>query len=65
MNDKTIIAGALAAAVTIAAFAIGLYFHFSTKIIDHPIEQIAEKVLAQKGIDVDFSKNKKQLEKST
>ena len=61
MNDKTIIAGALAAAVTVAALATGLYFQFFTKSVDHPIEQVAEQVLAQEGIDIDFSKDKKAI----
>lgn len=44
------------------AFAVGLGFKFGTKTVDHPVEQIAETVLKQNGIDVDFSKDKKNTD---
>ena len=49
----------LSLSATVIAVTVGLYFQFFTKEIDSPIEQIAEQVLAEKGIDVDFSKDKK------
>ena len=46
------------------AFAIGLAFKFGTKFIDHPVEQAAETVLKQHGIDVDFSDEKKNTDQN-
>lgn len=46
--------------VLLGAFGLGLYFAHFTHFIDHPIEQIAEDVLDDYGIDVDFSEDKKK-----
>ena len=40
-------------------FAVGGYFYFKSDAIDSPAEQIAESVLHDEGIDIDFSKAKK------
>jgi len=41
------------------ALAVGFIFKLATKHIDHPLEQVSEKILADHGIDIDFSKDKK------
>ena len=43
------------------AMIVGLAFEKMTTIIDHPVEQASEKLLASHGIDVDFSSDKKKL----
>lgn len=43
-----------------AAFAAGLWFKHYSDEIDSPIEQVAENILDTQGIDVDFSKEKKE-----
>ena len=55
MKIKYIISALLIA----GCFAVGMFFKYYSKIIDSPIEQIAEAVLKQQGIDVDFSEDKK------
>lgn len=47
-----------ALAIIAGALFIGLLFQKGTKVINHPVEQAAEKVLAQHGIDIDFSAEK-------
>ncbi len=44
----------------IVCLGVGGYFALRTKLIDHPIEQGAEAVLKAEGIDIDFSKQKKE-----
>ena len=55
MKIKYIISALLIA----GCFAVGMFFKYYSNIIDSPIEQIAETVLKQQGIDVDFSEDKK------
>ena len=55
MKIKYIISALLIA----GCFAVGIFFKYYSNIIDSPIEQIAETVLKQQGIDVDFSEDKK------
>jgi protein-tyrosine-phosphatase len=38
---------------------VGFIFKKATDHVDHPIEQAAEQVLSEHGIDIDFSKDKK------
>ncbi len=45
--------------IIVVCCAVGAYFYFGSDAIDSPAEQIAEEVLHQEGIDVDFSKSKK------
>lgn len=59
MKIKYIISALLIA----GCFAVGMFFKYYSKIIDSPIEQIAETVLKQQGIDVDFSEDKKNTNK--
>lgn len=47
--------------VVVVAFIVGLFFEKATKIIDSPAEQMAEIVLANHGINIDFSKSKKNI----
>ena len=46
-------------AIIVICFAIGGYFMFASSAIDSPAEQIAESVLHDEGIDIDFSESKK------
>ncbi len=55
MKNKLIISFVLIA----AASSVGLYFQFFSKSIDSPIEQAAEQLLKENGIDIDFSESKK------
>ena len=57
MKIKYIISALLIA----GCFAVGIFFKYYSNIIDSPIEQIAETVLKQQGIDVDFSEDKKNI----
>lgn len=45
--------------VVMVAMAVGLYYEYFSTTVDGPVEQFAERVLKDNGIDVDFSKNKK------
>lgn len=54
----------VAIAVIAICFAVGGYFYFKSDAIDSPAEQIAESVLHDEGIDIDFSKAKKDRLKS-
>jgi hypothetical protein len=45
--------------IIVACFAVGGYFMFVSPAIDSPVEQIAESVLHDEGIDIDFSEAKK------
>lgn len=49
----------LAVALIAGAFGVGLFFKHATDHVDHPVEQVAENILEDAGIDVDFSKDKK------
>ena len=49
----------ISALLIAGCFAVGIFFKYYSNIIDSPIEQIAETVLKQQGIDVDFSEDKK------
>jgi hypothetical protein len=49
----------IAIAIIAVCFAVGGYFYFKSDAIDSPIEQAAEEVLHSEGIDIDFSKAKK------
>jgi len=46
-------------AIIAGALGVGFIFQKATNHIDHPIEQVAEQALAEHGIDIDFSKDKK------
>jgi hypothetical protein len=59
LRKQSGVATLLALALTAGAFAVGLYFKYFTDHVDHPAEQAAEQVLDANGIDVDFSKDKK------
>lgn len=50
----------LALVLIVSAFGIGIFFEKKSKAIDHPAEQLAEKVLKEQGINIDFSKSKKE-----
>jgi hypothetical protein len=50
----------ISAIVIGAATGVGLYYQFFSKTIDSPVEQVAEQVLRDNGIDVDFSASKKE-----
>jgi len=45
------------------SFIVGVYFKYFTNYKDHPIEEFVENILALNGIEVDFSKNKKEKNK--
>lgn len=49
----------VAIAIIVACFAIGGYFMFFSSDIDSPVEQIAEEVLHEEGVNIDFSEAKK------
>ena len=51
--------------VIVLCFAVGGYFYFKSDAIDSPAEQIAESVLHDEGIDIDFSKAKKAARDSS
>jgi len=46
--------------VIVVALGIGLYFQHLSDAIDSPLEQTSEAILKKNGIDVDFSKDKKE-----
>lgn len=50
----------IALVAIIGAFSVGLYFEHFTHHVDHPVEQAAEDILDDYGVDVDFSKDKKE-----
>lgn len=50
----------LALALIAGAFGIGIYFEKFTNHVDHPVEQAAEDILDDYGIDIDFSEDKKK-----
>ena len=50
---------AVSVAIIAVCFLAGGYFMFKSDAIDSPIEQAAEEVLHEEGIDIDFSKAKK------
>ena len=60
MNKQKGMAALLVLALLAGAFGVGFVFKKATSHVDHPIEQAAEHVLAQHGIDVDFSEDKKK-----
>lgn len=49
--------------IIVACMSVGGYFYFKSQAIDHPVEQIAEEVLDGYGLDLDFSKQKKDAKK--
>jgi hypothetical protein len=51
--------------IIVACCAVGAYFYFGSDAIDSPAEQIAEEVLHDEGIDIDFSKAKKAARDSS
>jgi hypothetical protein len=53
----------IALVAIVGAFGVGLYFEHFRHDIDNPIEQAAEDVLDDYGIDIDFSKDKKEKDK--
>ena len=55
MKNQKGFAPLIALAVIAGAFAIGFVFQKATKIINHPLEQASEQVLASHGIEIDFS----------
>ena len=59
MKNQKGFAGIATLVFIVAALSVGLYFQFGTKHVDSAGEQIAEKVLAHHGIEIDFSENKK------
>ncbi len=52
-------------AIIVLCFAVGGYFMFVSPAIDSPVEQIAESVLHDEGIDIDFSESKKAARDSS
>lgn len=50
----------IALVAIVASFGIGIYFEHFRHDIDHPVEQVAENVLENYGVDIDFSKDKKE-----
>lgn len=50
----------LALVLVAGAFGVGMWFKHFTSHVDHPVEQAAEDVLDDFGVDVDFSKDKKE-----
>lgn len=54
------IATIIALVAIVGAFGVGLYFEHFRHDIDNPVEQVAEEVLDDFGIDIDFSKDKKE-----
>ena len=50
----------IALIVIVASFGVGIYYEHFTKQIDSPAEQVAEDVLDDFGVDIDFSKDKKE-----
>ena len=52
-------------AIIAVCFSVGGYFYFKSDAIDSPAEQIAESVLHDEGIDIDFSKAKKAARDSS
>lgn len=53
----------IALVAIVGAFGVGIYFEHFRHDIDHPVEQAAEEVLDDFGIDIDFSKEKKEKAK--
>jgi len=51
--------------IIVICCAVGGYFYFGSDAIDAPAEQIAESVLHDEGIDIDFSKAKKAARDSS
>ena len=49
----------IALVIIVACFAVGTVYMVKSKQIDAPAEQAAEAILKAKGIDVDFSSEKK------
>lgn len=47
--------------IVVACMGIGLFYQYGTQDVDSPVEQLAEVILDSKGIDIDFSKDKKAL----
>ncbi len=47
----------------VVSFGVGVYYQYCTNIIDSPAEQAAEEILEDYGIDIDFSKDKKDQSK--
>jgi len=60
MNNKKGFATILALVLIVSAFGVGIFFEHKTHVIDSHFEQVAEKVLEHHGIDIDFSKDKKE-----
>lgn len=58
MKNQKGFAPLVALAVIVGALAIGVIFQKATKTINHPVEQAAERVLSEHGIDIDFSADK-------
>lgn len=59
MKSQKGMAPLIVLAIIAGAFGIGFAIQKTSKAIDAPLEQAAEQVLASHGIDVDFSKDKK------
>lgn len=57
------IATLAAIAIILGAFGVGAVFEHFVEAKDHPVEQAAEDVLDDYGIDYDFSKDKKADDK--
>lgn len=53
------IAVVLAGGLVMLAVGVGLWFQHKTDQVDSPLEQVAEGLLEQHGIEVDFSADKK------
>lgn len=52
-------AKAIVTAVAAFALCVGMYYKFASQVIDSPMEQVAEGVLYNYGVDIDFSEDKK------
>lgn len=60
MNKSNGFATTIILLITVVALGVGLYFEHFSDAIDSPLEQTSEAILKKNGIDVDFSKDKKE-----
>ena len=59
MKKQKGVATVIAVGLIAIAFGVGIWFKSFSDVIDHPVEQMAEDILEDAGIDVDFSEDKK------
>ena len=58
MKKQQGMAALLVIVLLVGAFGVGFIFKKATNIINHPLEQASEQILARHGIDIDFSADK-------